>query len=159
MLGTIVDFLHASRVPFRLASYPSPEEEPFAAHALPPGGILVDTRVLRVDGQPVLAVFPADESVDLAAVTSDLGGLAVDAGVAELPRELEHARGTIPPFGQLFGVSVLVDTRVASAAVLVFRAFSKSDFFEIPYDDYARLEQPRLAPFASLAELATPGLH
>ena len=106
----------------------------------------------------MLAVFPAEESVDLAAVGSDLGGLALE-GPADLPDELEHAEGTIPPFGQLFGVTVIVDSRVAASAVVVFRAFAASDFFEIPYDDYARLEQPKLAPFSSIAALAAPHIH
>lgn len=59
----------------------------------------------------------------------------------------------MPPFGQLYGVPVVLDERLTGAAVLAFQLFGESDYLEIPYEDYARLEQPRVASFASLGEL------
>jgi hypothetical protein len=46
-----------------------------------------------------------------------------------------------------------LDERVSSASILVFRVFAESIYLEVPYADYARLEQPRLASFASYGEL------
>src|SRR5215468_10869339 len=149
MLGILVDYLHSARVPFRLASYPSEEDKPIAGQPLPPGGMLVDTRLLRVAGRAVLAVFPMDEDVDLAAISTALGDVVTNAEMDELPDEFRRAMGPIPPFGQLLGIPIAIDARVRSAGVLVFRAFGESVYFEIPYEDWARLEQPRVAPFAS----------
>jgi prolyl-tRNA editing enzyme YbaK/EbsC (Cys-tRNA(Pro) deacylase) len=154
MLGTLVEYLHNARVPFRLASYPSEEERPIAGHPIPARGILVDTRLFVVDGRAVLAAFPASEGVDLAAISTALGGIVAPATRDELPAEFRRATGPVPPFGQLFGVPIVLDARVAGAATIVFRAFGESVYFEIPYDEWARLEQPRLAPFASAGELA-----
>jgi hypothetical protein len=146
MLGPIVDYLWRAHVPFRLASYPSEESEPLAAHHLPAGGVLVDTKLLTANGRTVLAVYPRDESVGSAAVGAALGTIAVlDGTNDDLPGEFRHAEAPLPPLGQLFGIPVILDQRVADASVLVFRAFAGSDYFEIPYQDYARLEQPRLA--------------
>jgi Ala-tRNA(Pro) deacylase len=153
MLGTIVDYMHNAHVPFRLASYPSEEALPIAAHRVPPGGMLVDTRLVKVDGRAVLAVFPAGESVDLRAVSASLGGVAVAGATDDLPVELARAGAPVPPLGQLFGLPLVLDERVTRASVLVFRALAESLYFEVAYDDFARLEQPRVASFASVGEL------
>ena len=121
--------------------------------------MLVDTRLLRVSGRPVLAVFPMDEDVDLAAMSTALGDIATLADMDELPEDFRRAMGPIPPFGQLLGIPIALDARVASAAMLVFRAFGESTYFEIPYEDWARLEQPRVAPFASMGELRAAPAH
>ncbi len=55
MLERVVHYLHSHDVPFRLSSYPSPEPLPGVAYRLPPGGVMVETRVLLVDGQPTVA--------------------------------------------------------------------------------------------------------
>jgi len=153
MLGTIVDYLHHALVPFRLASYPSEEPRPIAAHRTPVGGMLVDTRLFFVDGRVIIVGFPASEEVDLAAVSAALGGVVLPATSAELPNEFRRLEGAVPPLGQLFGIPIVLDERVAEASVMTFRAFAGSDYFDVVYDDYARLEQPRLAPFASAGEL------
>ena len=153
MLGTIVDYLHRALVPFRMASYPSEEARPLAAHRVPPGGLLVDAAPVLADGRPVLLVFPDGELVDLAAARVALGGVVAPATNEELPTELHGLPGPIPPLGQLFGLPLVIDERVAKAAVIVFRAFGESVYFEVPYEDLTRLEQPRLASFASAGEL------
>jgi len=154
MLGTIVNYLHGARIPFRLASYPSEESLPLAAHRLPPGGLLVDARLFLVSGGALLIAFPASEVVDLAAISSRLGGVVVPGTNDALPSEFRHVVGPIPPLGQLFGLPLVLDQRIPQSEVVVFRAFAASDYFEIPYDDYARLEQPRLASFSSAGELS-----
>ena len=153
MIENIVRYLHSARVPFRLSSYPSQEAEPKAAHPLPPHAALVASQILTVDGRAVLVGFPAGERVDLDAVGSTLGGVALEGSTADLPDELRYARGWVPPFGQLYGLPVVLDERLTRAAVLAFQPFGESDYLEIPYEDYARLEQPRIASFASFGEL------
>lgn len=159
MLATLVDYLHNARVPFRLSSYPSAEDKPLAAHVVPPGAILVETRLLAVAGRAVLATFPAGEDVDLAAVANVLGAAATRASTDELPDEIRRAGEPIPPLGQLVGVPILLDVRAANAGALVFRAFAESTYVEVPYEDWARLEQPRVASFASIGELTAAEPH
>jgi Ala-tRNA(Pro) deacylase len=153
MLGTIVDYLHRALVPFRLASYPSAEARPLAAHRVPPGGILVDARPFVADGRAVLLVFPEGETVDLVAARAMLGGVVAPATNEELPDDLVRLDGPIPPLGQLFGLPLIADEQITKAAIIVFRAFGESVYFEVPFDDYTRLEQPRIASFAAVAEL------
>ena len=154
MLDNLVRYLRSAIVPFRLASYPSPELEPRAGHPLPRRGILVESRVVVISGRSVLACFPADEHIELLALGAELGGHAIEATPDELPEELrELPSSAIPPLGQLFGLPLVVDERVRHCSVVVFRAFGPSDYIEINYDDFARQERPRIASFALAGEL------
>lgn len=153
MLGTIVDYLRNAHVSFKLASYASEEARPLAAHHLPAGAMTVEARPFVVDGRSVLLVVPAGEVVDLPGISTALGGVAVPATNAELPGDLGRAEGPVPPLGQLFGLPIVLDERVTRATIVVFRVFTESVYFEMPYDDWARLEQPRIASFARAGEL------
>jgi Ala-tRNA(Pro) deacylase len=95
--------------------------------------------------------------VDHAALGSMLGSPVLAAGSAGLPDALRQAEGPVPPLGKLFGLPLVVDARVTSASVLVFHAFSENDFIEISYEDFARLEQPRIGSFALAGELGRGG--
>jgi prolyl-tRNA editing enzyme YbaK/EbsC (Cys-tRNA(Pro) deacylase) len=156
MLDTIVRYLRESLVPFRLASYPSPERDPAPVHPIPPHAMLIDTRFVAVDGRLVLACCKAGENVDLAAIGNELGGAAVEAMPEDLPEVLLQFDGAIPPLGKLLGVPLIVDEAVESCAFIVFRGFGHSDYFDVAYDDFARLEQPRIASFARAGELEAP---
>lgn len=153
MIETVVRYLHGARVPFRLASYPSEEPEPKAAHTMPARGMLVDTGIVLLDGRAVLACFPAGAIPSMAAIGTALAGMAVEGTADELPDEFRYASSPIPPLGQLFGLPLVLDEDVTHCSVLVFRAFGESDYVEIPYEEFARLEQPRVASFASAGEL------
>ena len=153
MLGTIVDYLHGARVPFRLASYPTEEPLPRAAHPRPPHSILVDSEVILVDGRVALACFPAGEAIDYAALSAALGAVAVEGSHSDLPGDLPSAAPPIPPFGQLYGIPIIVDESLARAAIIAIPVLGGSDFFDIAYEDWARVEAPRVASFASAGEL------
>jgi hypothetical protein len=153
MLDTIVRYLHGALVPFKLTSYASEEASPQVAHPLPPHSVLVDTEVIRVDNRVALACFPAGESADYAAIGAALGGAAVPGDASDLPGEFATLPPPIPPLGQLMGVTLVVEERLAESVTLVFQVSSGSDFIEVPYEDWARLEAPRMAAFASMGEL------
>jgi Ala-tRNA(Pro) deacylase len=144
MLGTIVDYLHNARVPFRLASYSSEEARPIAAHPIAHDAVLVETKLVFVGGRVAIVGVSAREDFDLGAVSAALRAPVTLATSEELPHPFRRARGSIPPLGQLFGIAVVLGERIANASVISFRAFAESDYFDIAYDDYARLEQPRL---------------
>jgi Ala-tRNA(Pro) deacylase len=154
MLDAIVRYLHSSRVPFRLASYPSEEVEPKVAHPLTDGAVLVTSRFLVVDGRLVLASTAASDHLDLRAVSAELGGNAIEAAAEDLPEALMRGQGTgeIPPLGQLYGVPLVVDERIAEASMIAFAVFG-SDFIEIAYEDFSRQEQPLVASIVRAGEL------
>jgi Ala-tRNA(Pro) deacylase len=154
MLGAAVDYLHNASVPFRLTSHPIDEETRISALPLPGGALLVDVGIFRVDQRAILVAVPARENVDLAALSAAVGGGdAEPATPDDLPEELRESEQVLPPFGQLFGLPLVVDERVARASSIVFRAFGESDCFELSYDDFASLEQPHVAAVCAPLEL------
>jgi prolyl-tRNA editing enzyme YbaK/EbsC (Cys-tRNA(Pro) deacylase) len=153
MINRVVSHLRENGIPFRLSSQPSPEPLPAVAHAVPPGGLVVDTLVLLVGGRPAVACVPRGAKLNLPGLAHELGAEVIEGSPADLPAPFTGASQPIPPLGSAMRVLTVVDTRVAAASALVFEAFSRCDCFEIPYDDVSRLERPRIASFAVGGEL------
>jgi prolyl-tRNA editing enzyme YbaK/EbsC (Cys-tRNA(Pro) deacylase) len=106
-----------------------------------------------VAGKPAIVCMQSGESLNLAALALQTGATALESSTAELGDEHRDAPGPVPPLGGVFGIPLFVDERVAQAALLTFRAFDANDYIEILYEDFARLENPRVAAFANAGEL------
>jgi len=153
MLDTIVRYLQRQGAAFRLFSYASPEPLPAVAHAIPVRGQLVDTKVVLAGGAPVLACVPVGTSIQVPLLARVLGTSVLEVTPADDAYPFPELPAPIPPLGGVLGVPTVVDERVAPA-VLVFRAFSLNDYVEIIYDDFERVERPRVESFAIAGELA-----
>jgi prolyl-tRNA editing enzyme YbaK/EbsC (Cys-tRNA(Pro) deacylase) len=153
MLDRIVSYLRGHRVPFRLSSQPSPEPSPAVAFSVPAGGIVVETHVLLIAGEPALACVAHAAQLSLPALSHELGAEVFEGTSADLPEPYTGVVGPVPPLGGAMGILTVVDARVSAASAVVFAAFSPHDSIEIPYDDLARLERPRQASFAVGGEL------
>jgi Ala-tRNA(Pro) deacylase len=162
MLANVVEYLRSNAVPFRLSSNPSPEPMPQVAHVVRPAGALaLDTRLLLIDGRASLVALPRGERVNLPGLRAALRAELVEDGDgrATLPWPFRRARPHIPPFGRLFGIPLLIDRAVERAPVVCFEVFDGTDFLEMTYGDFARLEAPRVEDVAVAGELPAPTLH
>ena len=156
MLPKVVEYLKSNGVAFRLVSYPSPEPEPQVAYVVrPTGALAVDTHVLLIDAQLTIACVPRGEKINIAGLRATLPAeLIEEEGALEgLPSAFTEARSLVPPLGRLFGAPLLVDQAVMRAPVICFEAFATTDFVEMTYEDFARLEQPRVEAVAMAGEL------
>jgi Ala-tRNA(Pro) deacylase len=102
------------------------------------------------DGMLAMLVLPAPHRVDLVRLKGVLR-----AGSVRLAREEEFANlfpdcetGAMPPFGNLYGVPVYVDVRLAQDPHIVFNAGTHRETMRIAYADYERLARPDVADFA-----------
>ncbi len=152
-IDDVIRYLRQARVPFRAFSYAAPESLPAVAHPLPPGAQLVDAYVVLVGGKPAIACIQSGEMIDLLALAQEAGATALESSANELQDEHRDASGPLPPLGGVFGVPLFVDERVAQSATLTFRAFDTNDYVEVLYEDFARLERPRVAAFSKAGEL------
>lgn len=161
MLGRVVDYLKSNGVALRLVSLPAPEPKPSVAVPFrPASSITIETRVVLVDGRPAIGCIPAGDSFNYRGLGAGLGAGLVQEGTAtDLPWPFGELGLPIPPLGRLFGAPLFVDTRVTLAPIIVFAAFAPTDVFELAYDDFARLEQPRVVEFAIAGELSPAPLH
>ena len=153
MLDRIVRYLHESLVPFRLSSYPSPEHVPKAAQPIPKFAIRVESQAVLVGDRLAILCFAAGDTADLSALANELGASVCDATTDDLPEDLRRFEGPPLPLGKMFGVGVIVDEKVTQHAAIVMTPFGESDYLEIPYDDFARQEEPRVSSFGRAGEL------
>lgn len=153
MIDRVVRYLRSQGVPFRLSSYPAPEALPEVAHRLPPGGLRVVTHVLLVGGRPAIACMARGAQLNLPRLTHELGTTVLEGSAEDLPPPYTNVAGPIPPFGAEIGTLTIVDEAVTLAASIGFDTFSSTDIMDIVYDDFSRLERPRVASFAIDGEL------
>ena len=94
-----------------------------AKHLHIPGRKVAKSVLLVGPGGYYLAVLPATHHVDLEAVAGVLGipvRLARDEEIAELFNDCE--RGTLAPFGRLYGLSTILDESIVSTSCFFFEA-------------------------------------
>jgi Ala-tRNA(Pro) deacylase len=151
----IARHLQASGVPFRVREHQRAVTAQELAASIHVSGYRVAKSVLvEVDGERMIAVLPAADIVDVERLATALGAIAVrilnEPEFADLFTESDL--GAEPPFGSLYGLPVVLDRSLARSGPLILRAGSHEEALELQYEDFARLEKPRLADFAVLAQ-------
>jgi Ala-tRNA(Pro) deacylase len=156
-LDELIVMLEAESVPYRLSGHPptfTAQDEASAEHL--PAQRVAKVVIAMVDEAPVMAVIGADQRVDLSAVARAAGGKR-----ARLAREEEFVSlfpdcdvGAMPPFGNVYGLVVVVDRPLLQESHLTFLAGTHDQSMTIPTGAYDRLAHPILAPLAKRAETA-----
>jgi len=115
-----------------------------AASAHIPGHEMAKTVMIKLDGKMAMAVLPADHKVDF-----DLLMDAANAKRIELASEDEFGDlfpgcevGAMPPFGNLYGMQVLVEESLAEDDRIAFNAGSHTELIRLAYKDFERLAEP-----------------
>ena len=108
--------------------------------------LFAKTVMLKVDGTLSMMVMPAAYRVDLTRLSRALGGRTVElADEAEFKDAFPDCEiGAMPPFGNLYGLPVFVDSRLASQTEIAFNAGTHTDAVRMPYKEFERLAQPEL---------------
>lgn len=103
-----------------------------------------------------MAALTADSVVDLEQLRLDLGlsrlRLATEAELNELFPACEL--GAMPPFGNLFGLPVYVDGRLAGEDMILFNAGTHRDVIHMHFKDFQRLVNPSVVAFARRVAVA-----
>lgn len=106
--------------------------------------------ICRADGRFVLFVMPADRKLDSKQVRKAFGLKSLRFATRDEVLELTKLKpGSIPPFGQLFGLQTYCDGGLADQQKINFNAGDHTISVEMNYADYAAVEQPALGCFAS----------
>lgn len=126
---------------------PAYTAQELAAEEHIPGKDVAKTVIVKADDQYVMCVLPASHKLDLIRVAATVGAsscrLAEESELAKLFPDVEI--GSEPPFGNLYNVPVVVDTRLAEDERITFSAGSHRDAIGMRYEDYARLVRPIVA--------------
>jgi len=122
-----------------------------AASAHIPGKELAKTVMVKLDGKMAMAVLPASHKIDF-----DLLKMAAGASEVELATEREFKGmfpecepGAMPPFGNLYGMSVFVEQTLAEDEDIAFNAGSHTELIRLAYKDFERLTEPAVVELAA----------
>jgi Ala-tRNA(Pro) deacylase len=145
------EFLARQNVKYATITHsPAYTAQEMAASAHIPGKEVAKSVVVKLDGTLAMAVLPASYQVDFVRMKDAAGAHAV-----ELAREEEFKDrfpacevGAIPPFGNLYGLPVFVDERLAEDEEIACKAGTHSELMRLAYRDFARIVQPTVVNVA-----------
>ena len=149
--ATLQEFLRRSNVAYTVFPHPAAftaQEEAAVTHT--PGRDWAKAVSCFADGEPILAVVPADLHVDLVRLARLAGAedvrLAREDELDWLYPDCE--RGAMPPLGPLYRQPVFVDAALADEEEIVFNGGTHVDAIAMAYDDFASLARPTVGHFA-----------
>ncbi|MEW5801100.1 MAG: YbaK/EbsC family protein [bacterium] len=141
------DFLDSNDVKYVTISHsPAYTAQEIAASAHIPGREVAKTVVVRIDDKMALVVLPA-----CAQINFDLLACLVGAKKAELASEEEFKDrfpeseiGAMPPFGNLYGLEVIVSETLTRDEEIAFNAGTHSELIKMASKDFTDLVKPRV---------------
>jgi Ala-tRNA(Pro) deacylase len=144
-------YLRENGVPYLAASHPPAFTAPEVAAAMhAPGKQVAKVVMIKAGDSLVMCVLPANAHINLR-LLADL----LNTPDARLAHEEEFSAlfpdcllGAMPPFGNLYGIPVYLDTLLTDDPEIIFQAGSHTDTIRIRYADYVRLAKPQIASFA-----------
>jgi Ala-tRNA(Pro) deacylase len=144
-------YLHEHQVRFQTQHHSlAYTAQELAASEHIPGKQVAKVVMVLADGRPSMLAVPATHRVELGKV-----GHATGAKEVRLAQEEELAAyfpdcevGAMPPFGNLYGLPVVVDKALAEDETIVFTAGTHTDTISLAYADFARLVEPAVASIA-----------
>ncbi|HXV85024.1 MAG TPA: YbaK/EbsC family protein [Candidatus Binatia bacterium] len=103
--------------------------------------------MLEVDDALVMGVIPASSKIHVNTTRASLGASTVrlateDEFTARFP---ECEIGAMPPFGNLFGLKVVVDPALEKDEYIYFNAGNHVQTVHMRYKDFAELVKPQVA--------------
>ena len=115
--------------------------------------------IVKIDSALAMAVLPASYEVDLSLLRAATGARRVSlAKEAEFKDQFPECEiGAMPPFGNLYGMTVYVDESLTKDKDIAFNAGSHYELLQVDYADFDRLVKPRVVSFAGLQNVESVG--
>lgn len=149
----ITNFLKEQKVKFESIPHRDTYDAQRMAAMIHVSGYEVAKTVLlrgEADDEYVVAVLPANRTIDFARAAEALGEskveLATEIEISEHCPDCEM--GALPPFGSHYGMKTLVDESLAEDDEIVFEGNTHHEAFRVSFADFRRIEQPAIASFA-----------
>jgi Ala-tRNA(Pro) deacylase len=146
----LIEFLNQGKARYEILHHP----EAFTAQELAAiehvkGRSHAKVVMVKAEGSLFMTVLPADHRVDLEKfqkLTGKSAALATETDFKALFPDC--ATGSMPPFGNLYGIDTYVDHSLTENEKIVFEAGTHSDAIKMSLADYERLAKPNVADFA-----------
>ena len=150
-------YLREHQVPFQHQHHSQAfSGQKIAAREHIPGKMVAKTVIALADNHMIALVLPATYLADLKKIQT-----ALRASEIRLAHEAEFVAtfadcevGTMPPFGNLYGLPVYVEESLTKEETMVFPVGTYTDTMSLRYADFERLVHPGVMAFAQTASLA-----
>jgi Ala-tRNA(Pro) deacylase len=144
------DFLDSNQVKYVAVSHsPAYTAHEIAASAHVPAKDLAKTVMVKVDGKLMMTVLPATHRIILLDLQNGLGADRVELAKEEEFRDIFPgcSVGAMPPFGNLYGLEVVVAERLTKDEEIAFNAGTHTELIKLAYRDFERLVKPKVLRF------------
>lgn len=151
-LSKLRDFLDRNQVKYLVISHSvAYTAQGIAALTHIKGKELAKTVMVIVDGKLAMAVVPASFRVDLHRLKKHLTADSVELATEQEFRDRfpDCETGSMPPFGNLYGMDVFVDETLAEDHEIAFNAGTHRELVRMSYEDFVRLTTPAVLPLAA----------
>ena len=149
----VKEYLHENDVAFDVIEHLPVYDAGRLAEAVHVSGREVAKTVLLksiVGDRFIVAVLPANRTIDFDQLRADMGGaeykLASESEIAEHCPDCEL--GVLPPFGDAYGMDVVVDRSLVEDEQIVFEGNTHQEAIRMSYEDFASLARPLVTEFA-----------
>jgi len=151
-LTKLKEFLDANKVKYVAISHSvAYTAQGIAALVHIPGKELAKTVVVRIDRDLAMAVVPASCHVDLALLKKAAGASTVQLATEDefKDRFPDCETGAMPPFGNLYGMTVFADEGLTEDQEIAFNAGSHRELVRMAWLDFERLVKPKMMKLAA----------
>ncbi len=158
LLNRLKEFLDSHHVKYVVISHSvAYTAQGIAALAHIPGKELAKTVVVKLDRRLAMAVIPASCHVDLWLLKAAAGATTVELASEEefRGRFPDCETGAMPPFGNLYEMSVFADESLSHDREIAFNAGSHRELVRLSWQDFESLAKPRIAKLAAGKAAAT----
>lgn len=148
--GRIASLLNADNIKYRTmehkAAYTSKEAAEARGTELRQG---CKALICRTEKGFIQAIVPGDREIDLEKLRSLIGAKKAELANAEEVREVTGCNiGSVPPFGNLFGIEVYADAKVAENEIVAFNAGSHTTSIMMGSEDMIRAAKAKAGEFS-----------
>lgn len=153
------DYLKQARASFTVAKHAvAYTAQEIAASQHVSGRQLAKSVLVNTDQGSALAVLPATQLIDLKRLKTLLGAKTIAIGKeADIKQRFPDIEvGAMSPFGNLYGVPVVVDRSLAAADQIVFNGGTHTETVTMRYQDFAALAKPKTGSFGQAIPGAAP---
>jgi Ala-tRNA(Pro) deacylase len=144
-------YLNNNGIPYHIIEH----DPAFSAHGVSvathvPEKEIAKTVILQIDGKFWMTVLRGDFKINLHMIKQTFGAHTVHLTHEEDLNTLfpDCQLGTMPPFGNLYGVPVLVDQALADDDQICFNACCYTKVIKMKYEDFRRLVSPLVGRYA-----------
>lgn len=148
---TLKEYLDERKVRYVTITHsPAFTAQQVAQSAHIPGDMMAKTVMIIINGALAMAVLPAARRVNLDELRAITGcddvRLAHEDEFKDFFPDCEP--GAMPPFGNLYDMSVYLSPELAVEPEIVFNAGNHTELVRMGWRDYYHLVKPRVAEFA-----------